>query len=230
MPAKICIIGLTFGRLKVIAEAESRHGRRSLCLCVCGKIKTVRNAYLRVGRVVSCGCKRADTPHHLTHGHTRVGKRSRTYNSWFGMIDRCRNPNHHAYLDYGGRGITVCDRWRKFANFLADMGGCPPGLSIDRYPDNNGNYEHGNCRWATHKEQNRNQRANRVLTVHGVTACLAELCDHFSVRRSLVEARLHRGWPAERAFFETKHKTQNHVTSSVASEPISTTTPGLISI
>jgi hypothetical protein len=80
------------------------------------------------------------------------------------MHQRCNNPNNHAFDRYGGRGITVCDRWRSFENFLADMGERPPGMSIDRWPDNDGNYEPGNCRWATSREQRLNQRRQRSKT------------------------------------------------------------------
>lgn len=88
-----------------------------------------------------------------THGHTTSGRFTGTYNSWRGMKDRCLNPNHVMWRYYGGRGITICDRWLDFANFLADMGERPTGLTLDRFPDPNGNYEPGNARWATRSQQ-----------------------------------------------------------------------------
>lgn len=104
----------------------------------------------------------------LLHGHARKRKKSPTYHSWASMVKRCTNPNATRWGHYGGRGITVCARWRTFANFLVDMGEKPPGLSIDRI-DNGRGYEPGNCRWATHREQCRNKR-NSKLTADDVAA------------------------------------------------------------
>jgi hypothetical protein len=101
------------------------------------------------------------------HGHGgRAQRRSPTYRTWDKMIQRCTNKNDDHYSYYGGRGINVCERWRKFENFLADMGERPigpgRGFTIDRFPDKNGNYEPGNCRWATWKEQMNNTRRNKL--------------------------------------------------------------------
>lgn len=85
-------------------------------------------------------------------------KRHVLYPTWIQMLQRCENPNHQAYKYYGGRGISVCERWHTFENFLADVGERPRGLTLDRWPDNNGNYEFGNIRWATKKEQCANSR------------------------------------------------------------------------
>lgn len=123
---------------------------------------------------------------------------------WHHMMERCFNLKVKHFSRYGGRGITVCDRWRTFENFLADMGQPPNGLTIER-KNNNGNYEPGNCRWATYKEQARNTSRNRVETVRGVTAPLSELCERFGTNYSLVSQRLNAsGWDIDRAFFEPK--------------------------
>ena len=115
------------------------------------------------------------------------------------MIARCYNPNNAAYNRYGGRGITVCKRWRKFENFLADMGNRPSSkYSIDRI-DNSGNYTRENCKWSTMKEQCRNRRNNRLLTLNGETHCVAEWVDIVGIRSDTIRARLKRGWSVERA-------------------------------
>lgn len=98
--------------------------------------------------------------YHLIHGHATKGQ-SRTYYSWDCMVMRCTNPNNNRYYLYGARGITVCDGWRIFENFLADMGKRPAGKTLDRV-DPNGNYEPGNCRWATPRQQIANRRPRRT--------------------------------------------------------------------
>ncbi len=209
MPARPIIIGRTFERLFAFKEAGfyvspgGHRSRQSWVRCKCGTEFIVPNNKLTNGHTRSCGCLMVEVcvKRSTKHGHAGRLTFTRTYKIWAGMIKRCTNPKFKRFPDYGGRGVTVCERWRKFENFLADMGECPPGLSIDRYPNNDGNYEPSNCRWATRTQQSRNSRHNLVLTVRGVTACLSELCEHFGKNQDLVGARLHRGWPVEKAMF-----------------------------
>ena len=145
-----------FGRLCVIGRSGSLRGRAVWqCKCVCGAKARVLGQDLRRGKTRSCGCL-VGRP--VTHGHSVGGQLSGTYRSWRSMLTRCRDPKSNRYQYYGGRGISVCDRWKEsFKNFLVDMGERPAGKSLDRL-DNDGNYEPSNCRWATPSEQRLNSR------------------------------------------------------------------------
>lgn len=153
------IAGRRFGHLLVIHRAGRASDRRAmwLCTCDCGARIIVSGNNLRSGNSQSCGCWA-----NRKHGHSPADHPTRTYRSWVSMRERCTNPRTTSFHRYGGRGITVCERWMDFRNFLADMGERPPGKTIDRWPNNDGNYEPGNCRWATPKEQ----MSNRTKTVN----------------------------------------------------------------
>jgi hypothetical protein len=141
----------------------------------------------------------------VTHGLSK----SKTYSTWVGMLQRCKNKNCDGYRNYGGRGIRVCERWKKFSGFLEDMGEKPNGLSIERV-NNDGDYEPGNCRWATLLEQARNKRKYplsrcRVISYGGKTMHLTEWSRHVGVRRPTMIWRL-RNWPLKRALTEKPNK------------------------
>ena len=123
------------------------------------------------------------------------------YTSWLGMRQRCRNPRNQDFPTYGGRGIRVCERWDSFLTFLEDMGPKPSRKhELDRYPDKNGNYEPGNCRWATRTQNVRNTRFNRLITFNGETLCLAEWAERTGISAGLLQGRLTRlKWTVERA-------------------------------
>lgn len=152
-----------FGRLTAISSSPGKNTKERVweCQCVCGNRTEVRSYCLRKGITKSCGCLRTEaiaSVDNTIHGYYNTP----TYHTWEGMKQRCLNPQATRYPAYGAVGVKVCDRWLEFSNFLEEMGQRPDNKTLDRI-DPYGNYEPSNCRWATRKEQQNNQRRHKVL-------------------------------------------------------------------
>ncbi len=202
MPNLIDLTGKTFGRLTVLARGDNncRGCTQWLCKCACGNIRLVFGQHLTRGHSKSCGClgREVTRKRSLKHGYGPRSGQSSTYIAWKGMNRRCHNPRDKEFHNYGGRGIAVCPEWRKFENFLRDMGEKPTGLSLDRV-DVNGHYCRSNCRWATIRQQARNTRVNRLITFRGETRCLADWGEVLGVNPQSLSSRLNFcGWSEEK--------------------------------
>jgi len=184
------LTGQKFGRLTVLKQNHKiLSGNYAwLCRCDCNKRIIVPNNNLKNGHTQSCGCICKEGIR-LKHGHSRKGKVSKTYNIWSNMKRRCSNYKNKRYKDYGGRGIKVCERWKKFENFLEDMGEIPKDKSLDRI-NNNGNYCPKNCKLSTIKEQNRNKRNNINITYNGKTQCLTDWAKELNINKQTVIQKL----------------------------------------
>lgn len=189
--------GEKYGRWIAISDSFSRDGSHYCeCMCECGTIREVAKRSLIKKLSTSCGCfKRENTSNvNKTHGMSNQRLHSE-YRIWNLMIQRCENPNIKCYIRYGGRGIKVCERWRSsFESFYEDVGPRPsPYHSLDRWPNNNGDYEPGNFRWATLKEQLRNFRGNTWLEYGGKKMILKDWSDYFEVTPGAIIGHMKRG-------------------------------------
>ena len=185
----------------VVLSIHSRKSRKYKweCVCDCGRSAIVCGGSLRSGLSKSCGCLRNEaTVARLTTPGDGIGGcgPSNEYYTWSRMRSRCQNTNNPSYPDYGGRGITVCERWMDFLNFRHDMGPRPPGTSIDRI-NNNGNYEPSNCRWASNSEQANNKRNNRLIIFNGETLTPAQWATKTGLNRNQIIGMLKIGWSIE---------------------------------
>jgi len=189
--------GATFHWLTVVDKASQRprRGQQVLCRCRCGSSTVVYLHKLLAGIAKSCGCYRRQG-FRRTHGRSE----SSEFAIWCKIKRRCYNPDDPAFPDYGGRGIAVCEKWRRsFSAFLADMGVRPSrDHSIDRI-DNDGPYSPENCRWATTLQQARNKRNNRYISFNGERLTLSEWAHRLGVTHTSVAKRLESGWPIEQA-------------------------------
>lgn len=195
------ISGQKFNRLFVITYHSTIKKKAAwLCKCDCGKSVVVSGDALRSKKTRSCGCYSKDqtSKRRLAHGESRFGQ-TQEYTAWMSMRSRCYRVGDKFYPHYGGRGIKVCKRWlRSFENFLADMGRCPKGHSIDRR-DNDGDYTPKNTRWATPRQQANNRRTNRIVTFQGISDTLANTCRRVGAKYQTVTCRLYMGWSLDDA-------------------------------
>jgi hypothetical protein len=198
----------TFGRLTTIGPKfrlpignQNKKASYQVCRCDCGSVGVFDCWCLKRATTRSCGCLNLEV---AKNKFTKHGMhKSAEYKCWKGMVQRCVNPKASHYMDYGGRGIRVCDRWREpngrgFMNFFEDMQKRPPNTEIDR-EDNDGHYTPDNCRWATRQEQSRNKRSTVHITYKGKTQCMADWADELGIRRLTLWARIKKGWPIEEA-------------------------------
>lgn len=200
--------GQKFGRLTVISRhGSNKHNSRTWnCLCECGNRTIVCSYNLRSGNSYSCGCYARERTREIftKHGFAKTPVR----NSWEAMMSRCFKQHCPGYEDYGGRGITVCERWKKFENFLADMGERPAGTSLDRI-DNDGNYEPSNCRWATEFQQKRNTRRTVFVVHDGIALCLKDWANKLGIKPMTIWTRHSRGWEVPDLFAPPQKRTYN---------------------
>lgn len=197
----------TFGRLKVIKEGNKTkdNHKKWICLCTCGNIKEIDGRDLRRKKTTSCGCLRNElTKERIIKLNTKHGEcKTRLYNIWNGMRDRCNRPSNNEYKNYGGRGISVAKEWNDYLKFKnwAEKNGYKDNLTIDRI-DVNKNYEPKNCRWITIQEQANNKRTNKYITYKGKKLNYRQWEKLLNYNKGIISNRLKRGWSIERTLEE----------------------------
>lgn len=190
------LTGQRFGRLTAV---EYLGNSKWNCRCECGGNATCYTSNLRKGNSTSCGCKRHET--NFRHGMSQT----KLHQVWRVMRQRCNNPKDPSFHNYGGRGIKVCERWKSFSVFVADMGLRPEGYDIDRI-DNDGDYSPENCRWVTRTVNLNNRRNNHNLTWRGETRSLAAWARVLGINERTLTNRIKRGWSVEVAFTASRHE------------------------
>lgn len=207
------MIGQKFGRLTVIEELpERKHGSRVYrCKCDCGNIINARKDMLKNGNTRSCGCLQREKARDIAKAKSTHGKsKTRLYNIYYHIINRCYRKNEPNYENWGGRGIKVCNEWKDdfmtFHNWAIDNG-YREGLSIDRI-DNDKGYSPDNCRWTTNKQQSNNRRSNIFLEYEGKTQTIMQWSEELGNKYGTMIARYHAGWPAKEILFGKEKKSE----------------------
>ncbi len=198
MPAKVELLGKVFGKLTVISEngKDLQGAYLWRCQCECGKETVVRSWSLRAGDTKSCGCLAATINGNRLRTHGMV--KTKLYERWAAMKNRCLTKSCSGYENYGGRGIKVCTRWYIFESFLSDMGpSFRPELQLER-KDNNGNYEPSNCIWVNRYVQSRNRRTNHILKIKGVSKTVTEWSEKSGVKLQTILRRIRADYPNHR--------------------------------
>lgn len=205
LPTQYAFKNLTdqkFGSWTVLSYAGIGSGGNAYwnCVCKCGYKDRIHGSRLRLGRSTKCiNCRS------IRHGHSTSARTTQEYQAWANMVQRCTNPKCGHYGDYGARGITVCEPWLTFDNFLSDMGLKPgPRYTIER-KDNAKGYCKENCVWETRKRQNRNKRSNHVLALNNRTMCIADWEDATGIPQRTIWMRLKRGWSVQRTLETPVH-------------------------
>lgn len=217
MPHKVYTPGSRIGTCIFLREdgifidARRKH-KIGVFVCQCGKEFRERITLVNTGKKTSCGC--GITRHAKRRQYTEIGTdcNSTEYVIWINIKARCFNAGHPSFHNYGGRGVSMCEKWKNsFSDFIKDVGSRPSlHHSLDRYPDKNGNYEPGNIRWATPKEQGRNRRDNVIISHHGQTMCVSEWAEKLGLTDSLINDRLKLGYSPEKALFVGRYNSHGH--------------------
>jgi hypothetical protein len=203
MAKLIDISGKTFERLTVVGLSHLDKNKSSywLCKCVCGKDKVINKSSLIQGKSKSCGCL------NQTHGEggfiqgSNLRNPTKEYSLWISIKGRCFNPKMKFFHRYGGRGITMCDRWKNsYEDFLEDVGRAPSSKhSLDRI-NVDGNYEPSNCKWATQKEQMNNTCRNRFIEWNGKKQTVIQWCEELNLNENKIRSRIKRNWDVSKIF------------------------------
>jgi len=204
------LTGISFNRITVIKKShKGPNGWLWECDCICGNKMYMLQYDILKKKTMSCGCFQKEVVKEiLIKRNTSHGlSKTREYKIWQGIKKRCFNNRFKFYPHYGGRGITICKSWLNFESFLADMGPCPEGHSIDRI-NNDGNYEPKNCRWAKDEIQANNKRSNRILDCFGEKLTMSMAAEKYRINYKMLHRRLKLGWPIEKALTDKKHKNQ----------------------